>query len=169
MRKTNSCEIVLRPIGRIHTPFSAATGTPIQSSLAEGTEGTVEVFPEFAQGLQDLDGFERLWLVYYFDRALAPQLIVRPYLDKVERGVFATRSPSRPNHIGISAVRLLGVDGNRLRIAEVDILDGTPLLDIKPYITDFDSFDAVRVGWYLQVPMKGVLADDRFESKERKR
>jgi len=158
-------KITLRPIGRIRTPFSVATGTPIQSSAAQGAEGTIEIFPEFAPGLQDIEGFDRLWLVYYFDRASDPQLIVRPYLDTTERGVFATRSPARPNRIGFSAVRLLGVEENHLRIADVDMLDGTPLIDIKPYMPAFDHFLVERVGWYKNVSPAGAVADDRFERK----
>jgi tRNA-Thr(GGU) m(6)t(6)A37 methyltransferase TsaA len=158
-------EILVRPIGRIRTPFSAATGTPIQSSVANGAEGAVEVFPEFVDGLRDIAGFERLWLVYYFHRACSPQLIVRPYLDAVERGVFATRSPARPNRIGISTVRLLAVEGNRLRIADVDMLDQTPLLDIKPYVPVFDLFEVSQIGWYANKSARGAVADDRFEGK----
>jgi tRNA-Thr(GGU) m(6)t(6)A37 methyltransferase TsaA len=153
-------------IGIIHTPFLQSQGTPIQSSIAGSTEGTIEVYPEFAQGLRDVAGFERLWLIYYFDRAARSQLIVRPYLDSEERGVFATRSPARPNHRGLSAVRLLRLEGNRLTVAGVDMLDGTPLVDIKPYIPDFDHFEATRTGWYDGKSAQGVSADTRFEASD---
>jgi tRNA-Thr(GGU) m(6)t(6)A37 methyltransferase TsaA len=155
----------LRPIGVIRTPFQRATGTPIQSSVSRGAEGRVELFAGFEEGLSDLAGFERVWLLYCFDRASEAQLMVRPYLDKVERGIFATRSPARPNHIGMSPVRLLGVEGATLLVADVDMLDGTPLLDIKPYVPAFDHFLVERVGWYEGVPAAGAVADDRFEGR----
>jgi tRNA-Thr(GGU) m(6)t(6)A37 methyltransferase TsaA len=100
------------------------------------------------------------------DRASAVQLVVRPYLDTEEHGVFATRSPARPNHLGLSAVRLLGVEENRLLIADVDMLDGTPLIDIKPYVPAFDSFDQARAGWYTGKSAAEALADDRFEARK---
>lgn len=151
-------------IGVIHTPFFHAKGTPIQSAVAGNAQGVVEVFAEFAEGLRDVAGFERLWLIYLLDRASAPQLITRPYLDNQDRGVFATRSPARPNHIGLSSVRLLQVEGNRLRVSEVDMLDGTPLLDIKPYVPAFDHFEVTRAGWYADKSARGAVADDRFEA-----
>lgn len=151
-------------IGVIHTPYLHAKGTPLQSAVAGNIQGAVEVFPEFAEGLKDVAGFERLWLIYSPDRASAAQLITRPYLDNQDRGVFATRSPARPNHIGLSSVRLLQVEGNRLLVSEVDMLDGTPLLDIKPYVPAFDHFDVERTGWYAGKSAKGAVADDRFEA-----
>ena len=122
----------------------------------------MEVFPEFAPGLRDLDGFARIWLVYWFNRARAAQLAVVPYLDMQSRGIFATRAPNRPNAIGFSCVELLAVDGNRLQVADLDVLDGTPLLDIKPFIPDYDVFPAERVGWYALARGTGK-ADERFE------
>jgi tRNA-Thr(GGU) m(6)t(6)A37 methyltransferase TsaA len=140
-------ELQLKPIGIIHSPFQRASDTPIQGAMARGAEGWVEIFAEFVEGLKDLEGFERVWLIYWFDRASAPQLIVKPYLDQEEHGVFATRAPCRPNPIGLSCVRLLGVESKGFRIGEVDILDGTPLLDIKPYVPVFDCFEVRGVGW----------------------
>jgi tRNA-Thr(GGU) m(6)t(6)A37 methyltransferase TsaA len=160
------CRAALPPmtaIGVIHTPFVHAQGSPIQAVMDSDAQGTVEIFPEFAEGLKDVAGFERLWLIYLLDRASAPQLIVRPYLDIVEHGIFATRSPSRPNAIGLSAVRQLGIDGLKLYLASVDMLDGTPLLDIKPYVPEFDSFPASRAGWYEGRLRPDVVADGRFE------
>jgi tRNA-Thr(GGU) m(6)t(6)A37 methyltransferase TsaA len=154
----------LHPIGIVHSPFKEATGTPIQASLARGTQGTIEVAPTFADGLKDLDGFDRIWLLYWFDRAAAPKLIVTPYLDDQPHGVFATRAPARPNPIGISAVRLLRVEGCTLHVAEVDILDGTPLLDIKPYAPRFDHLPAERTGWLQRVGDRPQTADRRFET-----
>jgi tRNA-Thr(GGU) m(6)t(6)A37 methyltransferase TsaA len=148
----------------IHTPFKSATGTPIQAAAGTDAQGVVELLPELIPGLRDLAEFERIWLIYLLDRASAVQLVVRPYMDTVERGVFATRSPARPNHIGLSTVRLLSVEENRLLIADVDMLDGTPLLDIKPYVPAFDSFEVTRTGWYQGKSAQGAVADDRFEA-----
>jgi tRNA (adenine37-N6)-methyltransferase len=156
-------ELVCKPIGIIHSPFRKATDTPIQGVMAKGVEGSVEVFPEFASALQDLHGFERIWLVYWFDRVGPAQLVVKPFLDEHEHGVFATRSPCRPNPLGLSCVRLLGINGPRLRISDLDILDQTPLLDIKPYVPGFDCFEAKRVGWLQDKGSQPVLADNRFE------
>ncbi len=156
--------IRLTPIGVIHTPFRAAAGTPIQPRRAKGVKGTVEVFERFLEGLKDLQGFERVWLLYWFHRASQAQLRVVPYLDDRERGLFATRAPCRPNPIGISAVRLLGVEGNLLSVADVDILDGTPLLDIKPYAPEFDCFKVTRCGWLGKAARRRHVADSRFEA-----
>jgi tRNA-Thr(GGU) m(6)t(6)A37 methyltransferase TsaA len=162
---SGAAPLTVFPIGVIHTPFQHSEGTPIQSSAANGAQGVIELFPEFSAGLRDVAGFERLWLIYLLDRASAAQLIVRPYLDAQEHGIFATRSPARPNHLGVSPVRLLRVERNRLLIADVDMLDGTPLLDIKPYVPEFDCFEVTRKGWYAGKSAKGVVADSRFETK----
>ena len=154
-------KLELTPVGLIHSPHHQAEGTPIQPRWAAGIEGTVEVFPEFLPGLRDLDGFDRVWLLYWFDRARTAQLEVVPYLDTQTRGIFATRAPSRPNAIGISCVRLLAVKGTTLRVADLDVLDGTPLLDIKPFIPDYDVFPVERVGWYAHARGAGI-ADGRF-------
>ena len=153
--------LALQPIGLIRTPHRQAEGTPIQPRWAAGIEGTVEVFPEFAPGLRDLDGFDRIWLLYWFDRAREAQLEVVPCLDTQTHGVFATRAPSRPNPIGLSCVRLLAVEGSRLRVAELDMLDGTPLLDIKPYAPDCDVFPVERIGWFARA-CGTRIADGRF-------
>ena len=136
-----------RQIGVIRTGHSEPDATPIQPVFAEGACGRVVLLPEYEEGLCDLERFSHVYLIYAFDRAGQPRLRVRPYLDDTLRGVFATRAPSRPNAIGLSLVRLLGRDGATLRVADVDILDGTPLLDIKPYIGRFDSRDEARSGW----------------------
>jgi tRNA (adenine37-N6)-methyltransferase len=154
----------LTQIGIIHSPHQKAEGTPIQAARAAGVQGAVEVFPEYAAGLRDLDGFERIWLVYWFDRAKPAELIVTPYLDTTPHGLFATRAPCRPNPIGLSAVRLLGIAGSVLQVEGLDILDNTPLLDIKPYIPAFDAFDAKRVGWCADVQGHAEVADGRFEA-----
>lgn len=154
-------KLQLTLIGLIHSPHRQAEGTPIQPRYAQSVEGTVEVFPKFAPGLRDLDGFERVWLLYWCDRAREARLELIPYRDTQTRGVFATRAPSRPNPIGLSCVRLLAVQGATLRVADLDVLDGTPLLDIKPYVTEFDVFTVERVGWYANA-RDSRIADNRF-------
>ena len=152
----------LRPIGIIHTPFREPAGTPIQPVYAHEAVGTVEVFEHFAEGLADLEGFERIWLVYVCDRANDPKLRVVPYRDTRERGLFATRAPARPNPIGLSCVRLLGIEKSILQVSDLDILDGTPLLDIKPYVPAFDSFPGIRSGWLDKRYNERTVADQRF-------
>lgn len=154
----------LRPIGVVRTPFRESAGTPVQPRMADGARGTVEISEEYVEGLADLDGFDRIWLICWFDRAREPRLRVTPYLDDNERGLFATRAPSRPNPIGISSVRLLGIEGNTLEVADVDLLDGTPLLDLKPYSPRFDCFPEARSGWLDASGQKAGRADDRFEA-----
>jgi len=152
------------PIGIVHSPFKEQAGTPIQPGWSgDESEGRVEVFEEFAEGLADLDGYDRIWLIFRLDRAAPPKLKVVPYRDTVERGVFATRAPSRPNPIGISCVKLLGVEGRHLRVTELDILDGTPLLDIKPYAPRFDAWPEARAGWLDAEAADRECADGRFE------
>jgi tRNA (adenine37-N6)-methyltransferase len=157
--------MTLRQIGIIHTPHREAAGSPVQSALAGGVTGTVEVFSEFVAGLQDLHGFERVWLLYWFDRAKSVELIVKPYLDTQERGLFATRAPARPNPLGMSSVRLVRIEGSVLHVEGVDMLDGTPLLDIKPYVPRFDVFEAKRVGWLGEAQGQAAVADNRFEQR----
>ena len=140
-------EYTYRPIGVIRTPHKEPEGTPIQPTGAQGIEGTIELNPEYIPGLKDIEGFSHVILLYHFHRAEGYSLQVRPYMDKDTHGVFATRIPGRPNPIGLSVVRLLGIDGGTLRIQDVDILDGTPLLDIKPYVPAFDHRETDRIGW----------------------
>ena len=163
---TTSLEIRLIEIGRIHSPFKQATGTPIQPCRAGISPGYVTLRPEFVDGLEGLAGFDRIWLIYWFHRASAAKMNVIPYRDTVAHGLFATRVPARPNTIGLSCVRLLNIEGNILRLGEVDILDDTPLLDIKPYVPQYDNYPVTRCGWLDTVPDKPVVADDRFERKE---
>ncbi|MDD5583357.1 MAG: tRNA (N6-threonylcarbamoyladenosine(37)-N6)-methyltransferase TrmO [Candidatus Marinimicrobia bacterium] len=139
--------ITLEPIGIIYTPFKTKEGMPIQSNGAKGIKGQIRVKKEFIQGLIDLDGFSHIILIYYFHRSSGFELLVTPFLDDRKRGVFATRAPKRPNPIGISVVRLLRIEKNILYIENVDMLDETPLLDIKPYIPDFDIHKTEKDGW----------------------
>jgi tRNA (adenine37-N6)-methyltransferase len=166
-RHSATRQMRLKPIGIIRTAFQKPVGTPIQPSRSGGAKGTVEVYPEYVDGLKDLDGFERIWLVYWLDRAPEAQLWVIPFLDNREHGVFATRAPSRPNAIGMSAVRLLQVAGNTLEVADVDILDRTPLLDIKPYVAEFDCHPGEKSGWFDKAPVRGSVADGRFDKMRR--
>ncbi len=140
-------QIQYKPIGVIHSKFKEPRGTPIQASVAKGSTGSIEIFPEYAEGLQDLAGFSHIILLYHFHRAKEFRLRIRPYMDSRVHGVFATRSPSRPNAIGISVVRLIEIHDNILRIADVDVLDETPLLDIKPYVPQFDHREVSSIGW----------------------
>jgi tRNA-Thr(GGU) m(6)t(6)A37 methyltransferase TsaA len=136
-----------KAIGVIRSEHVAVQGTPIQPAYAKGCKGRAEIFPEFAEGLRDLDGFSHVYLIYHFHKAESARLMVKPFLQDIERGVFATRSPCRPNAIGLSVVELVRREGNVLHLDGLDILDGTPLLDIKPYTSRFDIFKAARNGW----------------------
>ena len=140
-------DIRYRSIGIIHSPFKEPKGTPIQPAGAKGVNGTVEVFPEYAGGLKDIEGFSHIILLYHFHVSRRSTLIAKPYMDSEAHGIFAMRGPSRPNAIGISVVRLVKVQGNILHIQDVDIVDGTPLLDIKPYVPEFDMREVARIGW----------------------
>ncbi|UCE27418.1 MAG: tRNA (N6-threonylcarbamoyladenosine(37)-N6)-methyltransferase TrmO [Candidatus Coatesbacteria bacterium] len=140
-------EFTVKTIGIIHTPFGKPADAPIQGYFEPYAEGTIEVFGEYAYGLADVDGFSHLVLLYRFHEAKPPALVVKPFLGDELKGVFATRSPRRPNAIGLTVVRLLGREGNVLRVAGVDMLDETPLLDIKPYVPNFDNRTDVRCGW----------------------
>ena len=159
---SNMNKIELKQIGIIHTPFVEAAGTPIQPVTGKGVKGWVELDAAYADGLKDMDGFERIWLLFWCDRAGDFKLHVKPYMDTQTRGLFSTRAPSRPNPIGMSCVKLMSIDGNRLEIEDVDMLDGTPLLDIKPYVAKFDTFDVQRNGWTDTVTGENTEADDRF-------
>lgn len=156
--------IKYEPIGLIHSPHRQLSGMPIQPAAAVGIEGSVEVYPDYADGLKDLEGFSHIILLYHLHRAGKFKLHVTPFLDTTPRGVFATRAPSRPNPIGLSIVELRAIEGGRLEIANVDILDGTPLLDIKPYIPETSRIEGVRTGWLSSAgaDMQRGKADDRF-------
>ena len=137
----------MRPIGVIHSPFTDKKQTPIQPTRSQAV-GQVEVYPEFVEGLQDVEGLSHVILLYVFHCSSGYTLRVKPFLDDALHGLFATRYPCRPNPIGLSIVRLIARHGNVLEIEGVDMLDGTPLLDIKPYVPDFDAHTDARVGWY---------------------
>ena len=140
------------PIGTIHSPFTDLEGMPIQPAGAREAIGTVVIDPTLEAGLQDLEGFSHIYLLYHFHRAAPTRLTVVPFLDNKKHGIFATRAPSRPNPIGLSVVELLEVGGNRLTVRGIDVLDGTPLLDIKPYVEAFDRMEGSRSGWMDSSP-----------------
>ncbi len=141
-------EFTYKAIGIVHSPFKEPKNVPIQASASVGTKGTIEIYPQYAEGLMDLDGFSHIILLYSFHLVKDSPLLVKPFLDDKLHGVFATRSPARPNRIGMSIVRLARVEGNILHIEDLDIIDGTPLLDIKPYIPEFDCRKTDRIGWF---------------------
>jgi tRNA-Thr(GGU) m(6)t(6)A37 methyltransferase TsaA len=148
----------------IHSPFSSVKGMPIQAAGAEGIEGMVEIEPEYAAGLRDLEGFSHIILIYHFHLSKGYSLEVRPFLDDEVHGVFATRAPLRPNAIGLSVVRLVKIEGRLIQVADVDVVDGTPLLDLKPYVPEFDVRRTERIGWLSKSKrsLRDVKADDRF-------
>jgi tRNA-Thr(GGU) m(6)t(6)A37 methyltransferase TsaA len=157
-------EIRYSPIGVIHSPFKETKGMPIQPAGAQGIAGTVEVMPEYGEGLKDLGGFSHIFLIYHFHLSRGYSLKVKPFLDDCMRGVFATRAPRRPNGVGISVVRLVRIEGCVLHIEDLDIVDSTPLLDIKPYVPEFDNRAADRIGWLTGKLEKATTmeADERF-------
>jgi tRNA-Thr(GGU) m(6)t(6)A37 methyltransferase TsaA len=140
-------KISFKPIGVIHTPFKRLKGIPIQSSMSN-TMGTIEIFPEFKSGLKDLSEFSYIYCIYYFDMVKLPvPLLSKPFLDDELRGVFSIRTPFRPNPIGISILELIEIKDSNLHVLNVDILDKTPILDLKPYVPQFDNINTSKIGW----------------------
>ena len=156
--------ISYKPIGVIHSPFREVKGMPIQPAGAEDVVGTVEIEPEYAAGLNGIEGFSHIILIYHFHLSEGFSLEVKPFLDDELHGVFATRAPRRPNAIGISVVRLVRLEGHIIHVADVDIVDGTPLLDLKPYIPEFDTRKTTRTGWLSKAKhrVREARADERF-------
>lgn len=157
--------MTLEPIGTIHTPFMDIADMPVQPSGAVGVCGHIDLRPDLAEGLKDLEGFSHLILLYHFHRTGVLRLTVTPFLDPEPHGVFSTRAPSRPNPIGLSIVELIGIRGSRLEIRNIDVLDGTPLIDIKPYVPVFDRPDGeIRTGWLERAADRSaqIRSDHRF-------
>jgi len=156
--------IIFHPIGHICSPHQSLEGMPIQPSGAKDVVGKIELYGALEEGLQDLEGFSHIILLYHFHKNEGFKLKVKPFMDTVERGLFSTRAPRRPNMIGMSTVELLSIEGNVLHIKGVDILDGTPLIDIKPYVKKFDAVPADRFGWLEENADKSELlkSDERF-------
>ncbi len=156
--------IAYEPIGVVHSPFKRLDEMPVQPISAASGAGVVEILPQFAEGLCDLDGFSHLVLLYHFHEAPRRSLTVTPFLDAKPHGVFATRAPSRPNPIGFSIIKLMAIENNALRVEQLDVLDGTPVLDIKPHVPAFDCRPDARIGWFEQSKglFSGKLSDKRF-------
>ena len=157
--------VIFQPIGVINTPFREPVGVPIQGALRPDQEGTIVIFSKYEAGLKDIEGFSHLIILYHFHRVEGYDLVARPFLDDTPRGIFAIRGPRRPNPIGMTVVRLKKRENNVLHISGVDMVNGTPLLDIKPYFSDIDSHQAVKMGWMkdkLKTVGKEKRADDRF-------
>ncbi len=157
-------EILYKPIGLIRSPFKDIKGMPIQPASAKGVAGRVEMEPAYIEGLKDLEGFSHIILIYHFHLSEGYSLEVKPFLDDCPHGIFSTRAPKRPNSIGLSVVRLIGVNGHVLDVQDVDVVDGTPLLDIKPYVPEIDVRQVERIGWLSQRVdrLQQVRADERF-------
>jgi tRNA (adenine37-N6)-methyltransferase len=159
-------DITYKSIGIVHSPFKIPEGTPIQPVVAKGTDAVIEIFPEFSEGLTDLEHFSHIYILFHLHLAEKKSLTVIPFLDTNPHGVFATRSPGRPNSIGISVVCLDKIVGNNLYVKDIDILDGSPVLDIKPYIPQFDVFETTKNGWFEKNAYKMTTQKDdgRFKS-----
>jgi tRNA-Thr(GGU) m(6)t(6)A37 methyltransferase TsaA len=164
MTSSSADPVVSRPVGVVRSRFTEATGMPIQTAGAPEEPGRLEVFAEFAPGLRDIEGFDYLILITHLHQCAHERLEVVPFLDNASHGVFATRAPARPNRLGLSIVRLVSVEGTTLHFSGNDMMDGTPVLDIKPYVPRFDVRETERVGWFGtkldQLP--GIRSDGRM-------
>lgn len=158
--------IIIHPIGIIHTPYTQIVNMPIQPISAEGVKGYIELLPEYEAGLKDLGGFSHIILIYWFHKISGFELEVVPFMDTEKRGIFSCKAPKRPNAIGISTVKLIDIKKNILHIEEVDILDGTPLIDIKPFYPKYDNRENVKIGWLEKskdLPLEQLRSDERFK------
>jgi len=160
-------DIIIKPIGIIRTPHKDVSNVPIQPIAAEGIKGYIELLPEYAEGLLDVDGFSHITLFYHFHKIKGFELQVTPFLDTKKHGIFSCKAPKRPNAIGMSTVKLLSVEDNILNIEQVDMLDGTPLIDIKPFYPRYDNRENVKIGWLADkaqhVPLENLKSDTRFK------
>jgi tRNA-Thr(GGU) m(6)t(6)A37 methyltransferase TsaA len=159
-------QIILNSIGIIHTPFNDINGMPIQPLAAEGIKGYIELFSEYLEGLTDLAGFSYITLLYHLHKVNGYDLMTKPFMDTKEHGIFATKSPKRPNAIGLSTVKLLGIDNNIIHIEMVDMLNGSPLIDIKPFFPKFDNRKKAKSGWLDNqgnIPINKLRSDERFK------
>ena len=157
--------ITYKPIGIIHTPFNNVEGMPIQPTGAKGVEGIIEIFPEFVDGLKDLDGLSHIILLYHLHLTGDYKLLVKPFMDDEIHGIFATRAPKRPNPIGLSVIKLNRIEGNSIYVENIDVLNNAPLIDIKPFVFDFDSVSDSNKGW-LETnahKAKSIKSDERFK------
>ncbi len=140
--------LTYKPIGIVHSPFKEPKNVPIQATASKGIIGSLEIFPEYIEGLKDLEGFSHIILLYHFHMTKGCPLVVKPFLDDTLHGIFATRSPARPNPVGISIVQLTRIENNTLYVQDIDIINGTPLLDIKPFVPKFDCRKTSKIGWF---------------------
>jgi len=158
--------IIIQPIGVIRTPHTDVKNMPIQPIAADGITGHIELFPEYVAGLKDLDGFSHITLLYHFHKIEGYELEVVPFMDTKKHGIFSTKAPKRPNAIGISTVKLTGIEGIILYIEQADMLDFTPLIDIKPFYPRYDNRNDVRIGWLEKnkdLPLEKLRSDERFK------
>jgi len=156
-------EFNYKAIGYVHSPHQEAHGTPIQTGAAKDVEAEIELLPEYRDGLMDLEGFSHIILLYHCHKAGKTELLRKPFMDNKKHGIFAIRAPSRPNPIGLSIVRLVAIKDHILRIKDVDILDGTPILDIKPYVPEFDTKEVTKIGWLEKNVHK--MAEERDDGR----
>lgn len=158
--------IIIHPIGVIRTPHIDIKNMPIQPIAANGIKGYIELLPEYEPGLKDLEGFSHITLIYHFHKIEGFELEVIPFMDTEKRGIFSCKAPKRPNAIGLSTVKLQSIEGNILHIEQVDMLDGTPLIDIKPFYPKYDNRENVSIGWLEKnkdIPVEKMRADERFK------
>ncbi len=155
------------PIGIIHSPFTELHGMPIQPTSESSAKGKLEIYPEFIDGLKDLDGFSHIYLLYHLHKAAPAKLRLKPFLDDEPRGIFSTRAPRRPNPIGLSLVKIVQIEENFVYIENIDVLNRTPLLDIKPYIPEFEGINKIHVGWIKKAKGEVIKkkSDGRFLDK----
>ncbi len=159
-------EITIKPIGVIHTPFVEINNMPIQPLAAEGVKGVIELDESFVDGLKDLNGFSHITLIYQFHKVDGYKLQVVPFMDTEPHGIFATKAPKRPNAIGISTVKLMSIKNNLIEIEQIDVLDGTPLIDIKPFYPRYDNREDVQIGWLEKnknLSVEKLRSDERFK------
>ena len=140
-------EIMMTPIGFIHSPYKQVKDMPIQGKFKTGVQAWIELKEEYRAGLKDLDGFSHAIIIYHFHKSEKTEIESKPFLEDNKHGIFAIRSPHRPNHIGLSIVKIEKIEGSKLHFSEVDVLDGTPVLDIKPYVKHFDGRNNTVSGW----------------------
>lgn len=159
-------KIEFQPIGIIHTPHTTVENMPVQPAARKDIVGQIEIFDEYREGLCDLDGFSHVYVIFHLHKCKGYRLKVIPFLDVVERGIFATRSPSRPNPVGLSLVEIVSINDRIITIKGADMLDGTPLIDIKPYVPDFEAAENIRKGWLegKEKDIPGKLSDGRFKA-----
>jgi tRNA (adenine37-N6)-methyltransferase len=158
--------ITIKPIGTIFTPHTSIKDMPIQPLAAKGIRGFIKLLPEYTEGLKDLEGFSHITLLYHFHKINGVELVVTPFMDTEKHGIFACKAPKRPNAIGISTVKLISINENIIIIEQVDMLDGTPLIDIKPFYPRYDNRLHAKIGWleqYKKLPVEKLRSDERFK------